>query len=195
MGTLELHIWGCKASRIMMPDRIVFDIDPDEGIAWEDVIAAAAEIRARLHDLKLESFLKTTGGKGLHVAAPITASHPWDTVKDFTKAVATAMMRDSPARYVVNVSKRARKGKIFIDYLRNGYGATFVAPYSPRARANAPISMPLDWRELAPALHSDHFRLDKAAARLKALRKDPWAPMLTLRQGLGARTLRAYGIA
>jgi bifunctional non-homologous end joining protein LigD len=194
MGTLEIHIWGCKAANIMAPDRIVFDLDPDAGMAWEHVIAAAFEIRDRLKALGLESFLKTTGGKGLHVAAPIAAKHDWDTVKAFTKAVATAMMRDSPDRYVVTVSKKARKGKIFIDYLRNGYGATFVAPYSPRARPSAPISMPLAWKELTPSMRSDHFRLDNAAARLEALKREPWSDMLKLRQGITAKMLKQFGV-
>lgn len=194
MGTLEIHIWGCKAAKIMTPDRIVFDVDPDEGLPWTDAIATAFEIRDRLKDIGLESFLKTTGGKGLHVAAPIAPKHDWDTVKDFTKAFATAMMRDSPGRYVVTVSKKARKGKIFIDYLRNGYGATFVAPYSPRARPNAPISMPIEWKELTPALRSDHFRLDDAAGRLAALKRDPWRDMLKLRQSITAKMLKRFGV-
>jgi bifunctional non-homologous end joining protein LigD len=179
----------------MTPDRIVFDVDPDEGMPWTDVIATAFEIRDRLGRIGLESFLKTTGGKGLHVAAPIAPKHGWDTVKDFTKAFATAMMRDRPDRYVVTVSKKARKGKIFIDYLRNGYGATFVAPYSPRARPNAPISMPIAWNELTPSLHSDHFRLDNAAARLKTLKRDPWRDMLKLRQSITAKMLKRFGVA
>ncbi len=194
MGTLEIHIWGCKAAKIMTPDRIVFDVDPDEGLPWTDVIATAFEIRDRLAGIGLASFLKTTGGKGLHVAAPIAPKHDWDTVKAFTKAIATAMMRDSPSRYVVTVSKKARKGKIFIDYLRNGYGATFVAPYSPRARPNAPVSMPLDWNELTPALRSDHFRLDNAAGRLAALKHDPWRDMLKLRQSITAKMLKRLGV-
>ena len=195
MGTLEIHIWGCKAAKIMTPDRIVFDVDPDEGMPWEKVIAAAREIRDRLRGIGLESFLKTTGGKGLHVAAPIAPKHAWDTVKAFTKAVATAMMRDSPDRYVVTVSKKARKGKIFIDYLRNGYGATFVAPYSPRARPSAPISMPLAWKELTPSLRSDHFRLENAGARPRASRQDPWRDMLKVRQSITAKMLKRFGVA
>jgi bifunctional non-homologous end joining protein LigD len=195
MGTLEIHTRGCKAAKIMTPDRIVFDVDPDENMPWTDVIATAFEIRDRLGRIGLESFLKTTGGKGLHVAAPIAPKNDWDTVKDFTKAFATAMMRDRPDRYVVTVSKKARKGKIFIDYLRNGYGATFVAPYSPRARPNAPVSMPIAWNELTPSLHSDHFRLDNAAARLKTLKRDPWRDMLKLRQSITAKMLKRFGVA
>jgi bifunctional non-homologous end joining protein LigD len=194
MGTLELHIWGCKAAKIMTPDRIVFDVDPDPAVPWEQVIAAAFEIRDRLEEIGLTSFLKTTGGKGLHVAAPIAPKHDWDTMKAFTKAFAAAMMHDAPERYVVTVSKKARHGKIFIDYLRNGYGATFVAPYSPRARPNAPISMPLEWKELGPSLRSDHFRLANAAARLKALKHDPWRDMLKLRQSITATMLKRFGV-
>jgi bifunctional non-homologous end joining protein LigD len=195
MGTLEIHIWGCKAAKIMAPDRIVFDIDPAPDLPWEETIAAAREIRERLAAIGLESFLKTTGGKGLHVAAPIAPRLPWDTVKAFTKAVASAMMQDAPERYVVTVSKKARRGKIFVDYLRNGYGATFVAPYSPRARPNAPISMPLDWSELSPSMRSDHFRLENVAARLKALKHDPWREMLKLRQSITAKALKQFAVA
>ena len=195
MGVLEVHIWGCKAAKIMTPDRIVFDVDPDPAVGWESVIGAALEIRDRLKAIGLESYLKTTGGKGLHVAAPIAPKHGWDTVKAFTKAVASAMMADAPDRYLVTASKQARRGKIFIDYLRNGYGATFVAPYSPRARPNAPISMPLAWSELAPSLHSDHFRLENVAARLRAPKHDPWREMLKLRQSLTAKMLKQFGVA
>mgnify|MGYP001221120072 CR=1 FL=1 len=195
MGTLEIHIWGCKAATIMMPDRIVFDLDPDEGVPWQRVIAAAFEVRDRLGALGLASFVKTTGGKGLHVAAPIAPKHDWQAVKEFTKAFAAEMMRDSPDRYVVSVSKKARKGKIFIDYLRNGYGATFVAPYSPRARPNAPISMPVAWNELRPSLRSDHFRLGDAVGRLASLKRDPWREMLKLRQSITAKMLKRFGVA
>jgi bifunctional non-homologous end joining protein LigD len=195
MSVLEVHIWGCKAAKIMTPDRIVFDVDPDPAVGWESVIAAALEIRDRLKAIGLESFLKTTGGKGLHVAAPVAPKHGWDTVKAFTKAVASAMMADAPDRYLVTASKQARRGKIFIDYLRNGYGATFVAPYSPRARPDAPISMPLQWSELAPSLRSDHFRLENVAARLQALKHDPWREMLRLRQSLTAKMLKQFGVS
>jgi bifunctional non-homologous end joining protein LigD len=172
----------------------VFDVDPDPAVPWEQVIAAALEIRDRLEEIGLTSFLKTTGGKGLHVAAPIAPKHDWDTVKAFTKAFAAAMMHDAPERYVVTVSKKARRGKLFIDYLRNGYGATFVAPYSPRARPNAPISMPLEWKELGPSLRSDHFRLENAAARLTAMKRDPWREMLKVRQSITAKMLKRLGV-
>lgn len=195
MGTLEIHVWGCKADKIMMPDRIVFDLDPGEGVAWKDVIAAAFEVRERLLKLGLESFIKTTGGKGLHVAAPIAPKLPWDTVKDFTKAIASSMAHDAPDRYVATMAKKARAGKIFVDYLRNGYGATAVAAYSPRARPTAPISMPLEWKELVPAIRSDHFHIDTAAARFSALKRDPWAPLLKLRQSITAKMLKAMGVS
>jgi len=193
MGTLEIHVWGSKASKIMTPDRIVFDLDPGDGVDWVDVVKAAFEVRERLTAIGLESFIKTTGGKGLHVTAPVASRLPWDAVKTFTKGVAAAIMRDAPSRFVVTVAKKARSGKIFIDYLRNGYGATSVAPYSPRARSNAPLSMPIDWKKLSPALRSDHFRLHNVAARLSALKADPWRRMLTLRQSITARMLKAFG--
>ncbi len=173
-GALEIHTWQASLAELEKPDQIVMDLDPGEGVDWEAVISAALEVRERLAAAGLESFVKTTGGKGLHVVAPIRPKAGWPAVKGFAKSVADAMAKDSPAAYVATVAKAKRRGKILIDYLRNGRGATAVAPYSTRARDGAPISMPLDWSELGPAVGPAHFRLPDAAGRLASLDHDPW---------------------
>ena len=125
----------------------MFDLDPGPGVEWKDVIAAAREVRQRLRDLKLESFVKTTGGKGLHVVLPIKPA-PWDDAKDFCRRIAEQMAADSPDRFTATIKKVARKNRIFIDYLRNSREATAIAPYSTRARPGATVSVPLTWEEL-----------------------------------------------
>ncbi|MGH6644510.1 MAG: non-homologous end-joining DNA ligase, partial [Bradyrhizobium sp.] len=188
-GVLEIHPWGASVDDVDKADRIIFDLDPDPGVAWPEVVSAAAEVRERLKELKLESFLKTTGGKGLHVVAPLKPMIPWEPVKRLTQVIAMSMASDNPARYLAKASKAARKGKIFIDYLRNDRGSTAVAPYSTRAREGAPISTPLDWRELGPDIKSDHFRLGNIRDRLAKLKRDPWGGFFNLRQSLSAKTL------
>src|SRR5262249_24880241 len=130
IGALEIHIWGSRLDQIEQPDRIVFDLDPDEGLPWTHFAEAAKIVRVRLHELGLESFLKTTGGKGLHVVAPIRRGPDWDEVKAFTKAMVEQMAAEMPERFTANMSKRSRKGRIYVDFLRNQRGATFIAPYS-----------------------------------------------------------------
>ncbi len=152
LGMLELHPWGSKNSDLEHPDRLIFDLDPDESLPWSAVVAAALELRDRLRKLKLVSFLKTTGGKGLHVVVPITPSPKVDfsAAKEFAHKFVLALERDHPALYLTKMTKAARAGKIYLDYLRNERGATAVAPYSPRARAGVQVSMPLAWSEVAP---------------------------------------------
>jgi bifunctional non-homologous end joining protein LigD len=182
-AVLEIHPWGAKLSDLERPDRLIFDLDPGEEVAWEAVIGAAAEVRARLSStFKLESFVKTTGGKGLHVAVPVTPSMDWEQAKIFCKDLADAMATDSPNRYVAHMAKAARKGRVFVDYLRNSRGATAVAAYSTRARPGATISTPLDWTELSEAIKSDHYRLGNIDRRLANLRRDPWDGFLKIRQ-------------
>jgi bifunctional non-homologous end joining protein LigD len=190
-GVLEIHPWGASADDVDKADRIIFDLDPDPKVEWPDVIAAAKEVRDRLQELKLESFVKTTGGKGLHVVAPLRPAVAWEPVKRLTQAIAFSMAADKPALYLAKSSKAARGGKIFIDYLRNDRGSTAVAPYSTRARAGAPISAPLDWRELNARLRSDRYRLGNIRDRLAALPRDPWEGFFDIRQSLGAKTLSA----
>lgn len=194
VSTLEIHAWGSHAEKLERPDRLVFDLDPDPAVSWRRVIEAARQIRQFLQDLGLESFVKTTGGKGLHLVAPIMRRHDWDEAKDFTRQVAGAIVAADPRSFTSNMSKAARSGKIYIDYLRNGRGAMAVAPYSTRAKAGAPISTPLSWDELTPSIHSDEFRLGNLPQRLAALKRDPWEGIFSLRQSITAaakKTLHA----
>jgi bifunctional non-homologous end joining protein LigD len=148
MGTIEFHGWGSRASDVEAPDRMVFDLDPDVGLDFQDVKQAALDIRKKLADIGLASFPMLSGGKGVHVVVPLTPGHSWDTHKDFSKRFAEALSMAEPERFIANMSKAKRVGKIFIDYLRNQRGATAVLPYSARARAGAPVAVPIAWGEL-----------------------------------------------
>ena len=172
-SVLEIHVWGARLGSIETPDGITFDLDPDPEVAWSDVVGAAFEVRDRLKDFGLGSFVKTTGGKGLHVFAPLKPHADWATVKDFSHALASAMAKDSPQRYLAKASKSARRRRIFVDYLRNGRGATAVAAYSARARAGAPVSTPLGWDELGPEMRPDRFTVLNLLHRLANI-DDPW---------------------
>jgi bifunctional non-homologous end joining protein LigD len=183
-SALEIHPWGSTGDDLEHPDRLIFDLDPGEGVAFADMIAGANEIRDRLHALKLESFVKTSGGKGLHVVVPLTPSAGWDEAKDFCRVVAENMERDSPQRYTSTVTKRERKGKIYVDYLRNGRGATAIAPYSSRARAEAGIATPLAWEELPSLTAAALYTLGNIENRMAQLGSDPWADMGKIRQTL-----------
>ena len=152
-SVLEIHPWGARIEDTEHPDILIFDLDPGDGVPWTAVIEGAREIRQRLKEAGIESFVKTTGGKGLHVVSPLRPGPGWDELKEFAHAIALSMERDAPAKYISNMAKKARSGKIFIDYLRNGRGATAVAAYSTRARPNAPVSTPVRWEELGPELH------------------------------------------
>ena len=174
-GVLEIHPWGATLDALEKPDMVNIDLDPGPGVSWERVIEAALEVRTRFEAMGLTGFVKTSGGKGLHVVAPLKPKTQWPEAKAAMKALADAMAKDSPSDYVATVSKAKRKGKILIDYLRNGRGATAVAPYSPRARAGAPVSMPLSWDELGPAIGPQHFTINNAIARLSGPGQDPWA--------------------
>ncbi len=192
-GVLEIHPWGSTVEDLERPDRLIFDLDPGEGVAWDAMLAAAAEARQRLEDLGLESFLKTSGGKGLHVMVPIEPELDWDRVKAFTKTVTDAMAADAPDRYVATMSKQLRRGKIYVDYLRNGRGATAVAAYSTRARPGAPVSTPLEWQELSKAIKPDHFNIDNLRQRLAFLKRDPWQGFFDIRQRLPQSAVPAAG--
>ncbi len=148
MGTIEFHGWGSRASDVEAPDRMVFDLDPDEGLGFEEVKRAARDIHRKLADIGLASFAMLSGGKGVHVVAPLTPGHSWDAHKDFSKRFAEALSLAEPDRFVATMSKARRKGKIFVDYLRNQRGATAVLPYSARTRAGAPVAAPIAWGEL-----------------------------------------------
>lgn len=194
IGALEIHIWGSRLDRVEQPDRIVFDLDPDEGLPWARVAEAARIVRERLGELGLESFLKTTGGKGLHVVAPIRRGPDWEEVKAFTKAVVEAMAGDDPARFTANMSKAKRKGRIYIDYLRNQRTATFIAPYSTRAKPGAPVSTPIFWEELDRGARSDRFDTATLPLRLRSLKEDPWTGIGRLRQAITAVAMRKVGL-
>lgn len=182
-GVIEIHLWGTTIDDIDRCDRLVFDLDPAPDVSWTDVIAAAREVRDRLAALDLMSFVKTSGGKGLHVVVPI-AGADWSAAKAFSKSIAVAMARDAPRKFIATMTKSARQGRIFIDYLRNGRGATAVAAYSPRARPGAGVSTPVDWSELGPKLTPDRYTVRNLPARLSRLRNDPWADIGTIRQRL-----------
>ena len=175
-SVLEIHVWGVKLDTIEKPDGITFDLDPAPEVDWTDLVGAAFEVRDRLKRLGLDSFVKTTGGKGLHVFAPLKPYADWAAVKDFAHRLAVAMAKDSPQRYLAIASKTARRRRIFVDYLRNGRGATAVAAYSARARPGATVSTPLAWEELGPEMRPDRFSVSNLLHRLAHV-DDPWKDM------------------
>ena len=179
MGVLELHPWGSRSASLGFPDRIVFDLDPDESLAWKGVKEAVLVVKALLENLGLAPFVKTTGGKGLHVVVSIEPTVSWDRVKGFTRAVAELLERTFPDRFTANLLKVSRRGRIFIDYLRNSEGATAVAPYSLRAKANAPVSTPIGWDELGKDVRFAHFNAGNVPKRLSKIRNDPWRSLDT----------------
>lgn len=173
-AVLEIHPWGSTVADWERPDMIIMDLDPGEDVPWSAILAAAEETKSRLVAAGLNPFVKTSGGKGLHVVAPLKPKSDWAVVKSFTKGIADAMAADSPSRYVSTISKSKRQGKILVDYLRNQRGATAVAAYSTRARPGAAVSMPLAWDELSQAIGPDYFTVENAPTRLASLGVDPW---------------------
>jgi bifunctional non-homologous end joining protein LigD len=170
MGTIEFHGWGSRAEDVERPDRMIFDLDPDEGLDFEAVKTAAKHIHDRLADIGLASFAMLSGGKGVHVIAPLSPGHTWDQHKDFARRFAEALSMAEPERFVATMSKAKRVGKIFIDWLRNQRGATAVLPYSARAREGAPVAVPIAWGELAAQEHAHPFSI-RDAERLLARSK------------------------
>ena len=193
MSVLEVHPWGSKAADLERPDRLVVDLDPDEALGWEVLTGAAAAVRKELKALGLESFLKTTGGKGLHVVIPIAAQMAYPDIKQWCHGFVQRMERANPKLYLTVMTKAARKGKIYLDYLRNERGATAVAPYSPRARAGVGVAVPLEWKELELAARPD-FRVGNFADWSGRLRKDPWVKMLEMPQEISAAARKACGV-
>lgn len=173
-AALEIHPWGSTLADWERPDRIVIDLDPGDGIDWPDLVAAAEEVRARLQASGLGAFVKTSGGKGLHVVAPLAPKAEWPAVKAFCRELARAMAADDPGRFVDTITKSKRTGRILVDYLRNQRGATAVAAYSTRARPGAQVSAPLTWDELAGGARPADFTVQTMPARLQGLRRDPW---------------------
>lgn len=193
MGALEIHVWGARADDIERPDRIVFDLDPDQAVTWGRVVESAKQLKQFFDELRLRTFLKTTGSKGLHIVIPLVRKHSWAEVREFCKATADAIAGGDPERYTSRSTKTARKGKIFIDYLRNSRGATSVAPYSTRARPGATVAVPIEWRELNAHLPSDRFNVDTTLQRLASLRRDPWQEMRSVRQAISAAIRKKLG--
>ncbi|MGZ2486878.1 bifunctional non-homologous end joining protein LigD [Rhizobium pisi] len=173
-AVLEIHPWGTTTDDWERPDMITMDLDPGEDVAWSAVIAAAFDVKARLEARGLAAFVKTSGGKGLHVVTPLAPKAGWTEVKDFAHSLAESMSADAPQKYLATATKAKRSGHIYIDYLRNGRGSTAVAAYSTRARAGAPVSMPLDWQELQELAGPTAFTLANVAQRLETRPKDPW---------------------
>lgn len=184
LGCLELHTWGCHIDSIDTPDTLIFDLDPAPDVAWKSVVAAALELKTDLRHLKLRAFAKTTGGKGLHVVVPIRAEHSWDTIKNLSRFITNILVMQDPSKYIGQMAKAKRSGKIYIDYLRNQRGATAIAPYSTRANQYATIATPIAWDELTNDIRDTTFTLKTLPARLHTLKEDPWNDFLHLKQRL-----------
>lgn len=186
MNTLELHPWGASVDDPEHPDRLVFDLDPGEDVTWTAIKAAARDVRDRLKEIGLESFVRLSGGKGIHVVVPLTPKADWAQAKDFCESFAQAMAEHAPDRYVATMSKAKRTGVIFIDWLRNARGATSVCSWSLRARPSAGVAVPLRWEELGRVTAADAFALPKALQRAQKLKKDPWEGIDQVKQVLPA---------
>ncbi len=184
LGVLEFHPWGSREDRLEFPDQVVFDLDPGPGVAWEDVLHGARRLRERLGALDLKSYVKTSGGKGLHVVVPLTRRARWDVVKAFSRAVSEDIARDDPNRYVTTLSKAQRKGKILIDFYRNDRGATSVAPYSTRVHPGATVSTPLHWDELSADIGPDFYTIENVPKRLREIGQEPWSDFFSQRQSI-----------
>jgi bifunctional non-homologous end joining protein LigD len=192
MGVLELHTWGSREGKLMQPDRVTFDLDPAPDVPWNKVVDGARLVQGLLDEIGLRSFVKTSGGKGLHVVVPIVPEHDWDIVKEWSRSVAEHMAQVLPDYFTAKMAKAARHGKIFIDYLRNAAGATTVAAYSPRARPGAPVSVPLTWDELGSKSQEDSFTVATVPKRLASLKRDPWHDYAGTKQRLTKKILSLF---
>jgi bifunctional non-homologous end joining protein LigD len=190
LGALELHTWTCHADAPEKPDQLVFDLDPDETLPWSAVVEAAYDVKKELDALGFATFVKTTGGKGLHVVVPLLRRHSWQQHKAFAHALVQRVCRQYPKRFVVTARKDQRKGRIFLDYLRNGRGATAVAPYSTRAREGATVATPVHWEELERGINPKDFTVRTLLARMQELKADPWHDYANARKTLSAAVLR-----
>jgi bifunctional non-homologous end joining protein LigD len=184
MNVIEFHTWNSTTDDIAHPDRVVFDLDPGEGIDWSTLKEATVLMKKMLDMLGLESFLKTSGGKGLHVIVPITPQWDYDQVKDWSEKVVVHMARTIPSLFVAKSGPQNRIGRIFVDYLRNGKGATTIAAFSARARPGLGVSVPVKWRELPKLVAADQWNIFNVHERLAKLREDPWKDYWTTRQTL-----------
>ena len=192
-GVIELHPWGSRMPRPERPDMLIFDFDPDDDVSWEEVVKSTHELQTLLKQMGFSAFLKTTGGKGLHVVVPIKPTLDWAQAKEFTRAIAEMFTRAFPERFIATISKAKRKGKIFIDYLRNQEGATAIAAYGIRARKNAPVSTPIEWAELERDVRFDYFNVKTVQERLKKLKRDPWRDFEAKRAEVTAAHFKQVG--
>ena len=190
MGVIELHAWGATTRDLEHPDRMVLDLDPDTRVPWREVMAAAHHVRERLEDLGLESYVKTTGGKGLHVVVPLAPRHDWDEVKQFSRALSESIVAERPRDFTAKAAKKERTRRIFIDWLRNSEGATAIAPYSVRARPGAPVATPLHWDEVGGRMKPEKYHAGNVAKRLQGLHSDPWKQLRRKKQSLTAAMKR-----
>jgi bifunctional non-homologous end joining protein LigD len=188
MGVVEIHTWNSTTQDIERPNRLVWDFDPGPQTAWPDIVKAAKAIRELLQTLGLQSWLKTTGGRGLHVVAPIAPHRDWSECLDFARAVASALARTDPALYTIAFAKHGREAKILIDYLRNNRTNTSVCAYSARARENATVSMPIDWKQLTSTLKPEQFTVENTGRRARI---DPWRDYWTCRQKISKPSFEA----
>lgn len=190
-GVLEFHPWQGRADDLEHTDRMIFDLDPGPGTPWENVLRGAREIHERLKATGLESFVRTSGGKGLHVVAPLTRRRTFEEVKAFSHALAIRMTGDSPGIYTDNMSRSQRSRRIFVDYLRNGRGATAIASYSTRSRPGLPVATPLRWDELTPDLDPAQYTVRNIFSRLGTIKADPWEGFSEARQTLTKQSLKS----
>ncbi len=184
LGVLEIHPWASKIDNLERPDFITFDLDPGMNLEWKKVIEAAFFVRENLKRINLQSFVKTTGSKGLHIVVPIKRLYSWDNIKVFAHTFVNYLAMQKPSLIVANMSKAKRKGKIFVDYLRNQRGASSIAPYSTRIKRNASVATPLSWNELNVRIKSDTFTIKNLPQRLARLKRDPWSNFYRLKQRL-----------
>jgi bifunctional non-homologous end joining protein LigD len=183
-GVIETHIWGSRFDQLDKPDRLVLDLDPGPGVTWRTIKSAAFETRDLFTSLGLESWVKLTGGKGIHVVVPIERRVEWNIVNGFAKAAAERLMRDRPTLYVAKASKAIRTKRIFVDWMRNSRGATYAAPWCARAREGAPVSVPLHWDELSTVTKPDQFSIPRVMKMVAKGQTDPWKDMLVKKQRL-----------
>ncbi len=183
IGVLEVHPWSACNDSLEKPDQVIFDLEPDDAVGWQAIVDSAIEIRKRLKSIGLQSFVKSTGGKGLHVVIPILPEQEWPAVKQFAHSFVLRMEKDQPSLFITKMTKAARKGKIYLDYLRNERGATAVAPFSPRARIGLPVAMPLSWTELN-SNHLPHFLVSELHKWESRLSRNPWKNMSGTEQHL-----------
>lgn len=193
MGILEIHTWNTTSKHIEKPNRIVVDLDPGEKVKWTEVISAARLVRKALSAVDLESFAKTTGGRGLHVVVPIEPRCDWSKCLEFSRGLAYAIERSDPDEFTTQFAKAGRESKILIDYMRNNRTNTSVCAYSTRAKDSAPVSVPITWNDLKLSLDPFSFTIKTVPRRLAKLRADPWKDYWTTRQRLTDSMIRAVG--